>query len=68
LSCGFVFTTVLLARSTWVRNSGARCSSRCAIRPVFSQFKIDPVFHTLVWPNGADIAPEFLHDNIRVTA
>ena len=35
---------------------------------VFSQFKIDPLFHTLVWPNGADLAPEFLHDNIRVTA
>jgi hypothetical protein len=35
---------------------------------VFSQFKIDPIFHTLVWECGADIAPEFLHDNIRVTA
>src|SRR6266513_422612 len=35
---------------------------------VFKQFKIDPLFHTLVWPNGADLAQEFLHDNIRVTA
>ena len=35
---------------------------------VFSQFTIDPLFHTLVWPNGADLAPEFLHDNVRVTA
>jgi hypothetical protein len=25
-------------------------------------------FHTLVWPNGADFAPEFLHDNVQVTA
>lgn len=35
---------------------------------VFRQFTIHPDFQTLVWPNGADLAPEFLHDNIRVTA
>jgi hypothetical protein len=34
----------------------------------FKQFKVDPVFHTLVWANGADLAPEFLHQNLRVTA
>lgn len=34
----------------------------------FKQFRVDPDFHTLVWPNGADFAPEFLHDNVRVTA
>jgi len=32
----------------------------------FRQFRIDPDLHTLVWPNGADFAPEFLHTNIRV--
>ena len=35
---------------------------------VFAQFSIHPEFHTLVWSNGADMAPEFLHDNVRVTA
>jgi len=35
---------------------------------LFSRFHIDPEFHTLVWPNGADLAPEFLHGAIRVTA
>lgn len=35
---------------------------------LFRQFQIHPEFHTLTWPNGADFAPEFLRDNVRVTA
>jgi len=33
---------------------------------VFRQFQIHPEFRTLVSPNGADFAPEFLHDHIRI--
>ena len=28
----------------------------------FRQFKLDDDLVTLTWPNGADFAPEFLHD------
>lgn len=35
---------------------------------VFRAFSVHPEFQTLVWPNGADFAPEFLHNNVRVTA
>ena len=34
----------------------------------FKAFTIHPEFHTLVWPNGAGFAPEFLHDNVKITA
>ena len=32
----------------------------------FKQFTL--AFHTLSWENGADFAPEFLRQNVRVTA
>jgi hypothetical protein len=35
---------------------------------VFRQVKCDPEIHTVVWPNGADVAPEFLHSRVRVPA
>ena len=34
----------------------------------FKQFTVHPEFHTLCWPNGADMAPEFLYEKTRIPA
>lgn len=30
----------------------------------FRRFKVSDVLHTVCWENGADFAPEFLHDRM----
>ncbi|MDQ1290265.1 MAG: hypothetical protein QG615_47 [Nitrospirota bacterium] len=35
---------------------------------VFAQVRLHPELKTLVWPNGADLAPEFLRSRLRSAA
>ena len=34
----------------------------------FRKCDLDDELHTVVWPNGADFAPEFLYEKLRVPA
>ena len=33
---------------------------------LFQRFHVDPELNTIVWENGADLAPEYLYENMTV--
>jgi len=35
---------------------------------VFQHARLHPELHAIIWPNGADFAPESLHERVRVPA
>jgi hypothetical protein len=34
----------------------------------FRLFRVHPELHTIVWRSGADLAPEFLYEHVRMKA
>jgi len=34
----------------------------------FKSFKVDPILGTIAWKNGADLAPEFLYESMKILA
>ena len=55
------------ARCTVHSPTGTATCARMGAPEYFKTFTVHPDFRTLVWLNGADLAPEFLHDAVRVT-
>ncbi len=36
-------------------------------KALFKTVKVDSLMQTIIWDNGADLAPEFLYDNLRIS-
>ncbi|HEX8152730.1 MAG TPA: DUF2442 domain-containing protein [Thermoanaerobaculia bacterium] len=65
--------------TVWVRFQDGTCGevdiSRSFKGPVFEplknveffrQVRVDPEIGTIVWPNGADVAPETLYERVHI--
>ena len=37
-------------------------------KKLFRSFRVDPIVETIAWENGADLAPEFLREKVRIPA
>ena len=56
------------APGNYRRRRGLGQASPHALQATFQRFSIHSELHTIVWENGADFSPEFLHQQVRATA
>jgi len=65
IACGYASTMAWKAKSSLADVLWGPVFEPLQSVPEFAKLCVDPEWSTLVWPNGADLAPESLHKRLK---